>query len=169
MTLSMYQASVPAMLHTLAALSAILDKAEAHCAAKKIDQAVLLGARLYPDMFALTRQVLIVCDFAKGTSARLAGIDVPSWPDNEATFADVKARIAKTVEFVKAIKPASIEGSEARDISMKVGGQEMKWNGQDYLTGFALPNFYFHAATAYGILRHNGVELGKRDFLGAAG
>ncbi len=169
MTLSMYQASVPAMLHTLAALTAILDKAEAHCAAKKIDPAVLLGARLYPDMFALTRQVLIVCDFAKGTSARLAGIDVPSWPDNEVSFADVKARIAKTVEFVKAIKPASIEGSEARDITMKVGGQEMKWKGQDYLTGFALPNFYFHAATAYGILRHNGVELGKRDFLGAAG
>ena len=168
MTLSMYQASVPAMLHTLSALSAILDKAEAHCAAKKIDPAVMLGARLYPDMFTMTRQVQIVCDFAKGASARLAGMDVPSWPDNEATFADVKARIAKTTGFVKAIKPASIDGSEGRDISLKVGGQEMAFKGQDYLTGFVLPNFYFHAATAYGILRHNGVELGKRDFLGAA-
>ena len=169
MTLSMYQASVPAMLHTLSALSAILDKAEAHCAAKKIDPAVILGARLYPVMFTMTRQVQIVCDFAKGASARLSGLDVPSWPDNEATFADVKARIAKTVDFVKAIKPASIDGSEGRDISMKVGGQDMKFKGHDYLTGFVLPNFYFHAATAYGILRHNGVELGKRDFLGPAG
>ena len=168
MTISMYQASVPAMLHTLGALSAILDKAEAHCTARKIDPAVILGARLYPDMFTMTRQVQIVCDFAKGASARLAGMDVPGWPDNEATFAEVKARIAKTVDFVKAIAPASIDGSEARDISMKVGGQDTKFKGQDYLTGFVLPNFYFHAATAYGILRHSGVELGKRDFLGAA-
>jgi uncharacterized protein len=157
------------MLHTLGNLSAILDKAEAHCAAKKIDPAVLAGARLFPDMFPFSRQVQIACDFAKGSAARLAGVDVPNWPDSEVTFADLKGRIAKTVEFVKGIPAAKIDGSEDRDIKMKVGGQEMEFKGQPYLTHFVLPNFYFHAATAYAILRKSGVELGKRDFLGAAG
>ena len=169
MTISMYQASVPAMLHTLTALSAILGKAEAHCAAKKIDPAVLVQARLFPDMFTFARQIQIACDFAKGSAARLAGLEVPGWPDTEATFSELKGRIAKTIEFVKTVPASKIDGSEGRDIKMKVGGQDMEFKGQDYLTGFVLPNFYFHSATAYAILRKSGVELGKRDFLGAAG
>ena len=167
MSISMYQASVPAMLNTLGNLSAIIDKADAHCAAKKIDPAVLVQGRLFPDMFAFARQVQIACDFAKGSAARLAGLEVPGWPDTEATFGDLKGRIAKTVEFVKSVPAAKIDGSEARDIKMKVGGQDMEFKGQAYLTHFVLPNFYFHAAMAYAILRANGVELGKRDFLGA--
>ena len=167
MSISMYQASVPAMLNTLGNLSAIIDKADAHCAAKKIDPAVLVQGRLFPDMFAFARQVQIACDFAKGSAARLAGLEVPGWPDTEATFSDLKGRIAKTIEFVKSVPAAKIDGSEARDIKMKVGGQDMEFKGQAYLTHFVLPNFYFHAAMAYAILRANGVELGKRDFLGA--
>ena len=166
MSLSMYQASVPAFVQTLTVLSAILDKAEAYAAAKKIDPATLVGARLYPDMFPLSRQIQIVCDFAKGATARLSGKDVPSWPDTETTIPELKARIAKTLDFVKGFKPADIDGSEARDISMKVAGNMMEFKGQPYLTGFVLPNLYFHAATAYGILRKNGLEIGKRDFLG---
>ena len=166
MSLSMYQASVPAFVQTLTVLSAILDKAEAYAAAKKIDPATLVGARLYPDMFPLSRQIQIVCDFAKGATARLAGKDVPSWPDTETTIPELRARIAKTLDFVKGFKPADIDGSEARDISMKVAGNMMEFKGQPYLTGFVLPNLYFHAATAYGILRKNGLEIGKRDFLG---
>jgi uncharacterized protein len=169
MTISMYQASVPAFVQTLNALDAILVKADAHCAAKKIDPAVLVQSRLYPDMFPLARQVQIVCDFAKGGAARLAGKDAPSWPDNEATITDLRARIAKTLDFVKAVKASDIDGSEARDISLKVAGQQMDFKGLPYLTQFVLPNLYFHAATAYGILRHNGLEIGKRDFMGAAG
>ena len=169
MSLSMYQASVPAFVQTLTALSAILDKAEAYATAKKIDSATLVGARLYPDMFPLSRQIQIACDFAKGATARLAGKDVPSWTDTEATIPELKARIAKTLDFVKGFKPADIDGSEARDISMKVAGNQMDFKGQAYLTGFVLPNLYFHAATAYGILRHNGLEIGKMDFMGAAG
>ena len=169
MSLSMYQASVPAFVQTLTALSAILDKAEAYAAAKKIDPATLVGARLYPDMFPLSRQIQIVCDFAKGATARLSGKDVPSWPDTETTIPELKARIAKTLDFVKGFKPADIDGSEARDISMKVADNMMEFKGQPYLTGFVLPNLYFHAATAYGILRHNGLEIGKMDFMGRAG
>ena len=169
MSLSMYQASVPAFVQTLTVLSAILDKAEAYAAAKKIDPATLVGARLYPDMFPLSRQIQIVCDFAKGATARLSGKDVPSWPDTETTIPELKARIAKTLDFVKGFKPADIDGSEARDISMKVAGNMMEFKGQPYLTGFVLPNLYFHAATAYGILRKNGLEIGKMDFMGRAG
>ena len=169
MSLSMYQASVPAFVQTLTVLSAILDKAEAYAAAKKIDPATLVGARLYPDMFPLSRQIQIVCDFAKGATARLAGKDVPSWADTETTIPELKARIAKTLDFVKGFKAADIDGSEARDISMKVAGNMMEFKGQPYLTGFVLPNLYFHAATAYGILRHNGLEIGKMDFMGRAG
>ncbi len=169
MSISMYQASVPAFLQTLNALDAILVKADAYCVTKKIDPAVLVQSRLYPDMFPLARQVQIACDFAKGASARLAGKDVPSWPDNEATIADLRARIAKTLDFVKTIKASDIDGSEARDISMKVAGQQMEFKGLPYLTQFVLPNLYFHAATAYAILRHNGLEIGKRDFMGQPG
>jgi len=166
MTLSMYQASVPVFLHTLAALSAVLDKAAAHAAQRKIDPAVLLSTRLFPDMFPLVRQVQLAADFAKGPAARLAGLEVPKFSDTETTFDDLKARIAKTVEFVKALKPGQIDGSEDRDITIPIGGQPQSFKGQPYLLHFALPNFFFHATTAYDILRHCGVEVGKRDFLG---
>lgn len=167
MTISMYQASVPAFVHTLNQLSAILDKAETYAAAKKIDSAVLVKARLYPDMFPLSKQIQIACDFCKGTPARLAGKEVPGWPDNEATLADLKARIAKTIEFAKTFKAADIDGSEERPISMKWGPDVLSFKGQPYLVHFALPNFYFHAGMAYAILRHSGVEIGKVDFIGS--
>lgn len=166
MTISMYQASVPAFVHTLQQLHGILDKAEAYAAAKKIDPSVLVNARLAPDMFPLSRQIQIACDFCKGTPARLAGKDVPSWPDNEATFADLKTRIAKTIDFAKTFKAADIDGSEERDITMKWGPETLKFKGLAYLTHFALPNFYFHAGMAYAILRHNGLDIGKGDFIG---
>jgi hypothetical protein len=167
MTMSMYQACVPAFLQQLGALSGVLQKAAAHASARKIDPAALLNARLFPDMFPLTRQVQIACDFAKGASARLAGIEPPVYEDNEKSFEELQARIEKTMAFVKALKPGQIDGSEDRDITVKVAGKPVTFKGQPYLVNFALPNFYFHAATAYAILRHNGVELGKRDFIGA--
>ncbi len=166
MSLSMYQASVPALLRGLDNLSAILKKAEDHAAARKIDPAVLLAARLFPDMFPLIRQVFIAADFAKGVPARLAGVEVPKYEDNEKTFAELQARIAKTKDFVMSLTAAQIDGSEERNIELTIGGSPMTFKGQAYLTGFGLPNFYFHSATAYNILRHNGVELGKRDFIG---
>ena len=165
MTLSMYQASVPVFLHTLAALSAVLDKAAAHAAERKIEPSVLLNTRLFPDMFPLVRQVQLTADFAKGTSARLAGVEVP-YADTEATLDELKARIAKTVDFVKSLKPAQIDGSEEREITIPIGGQSLAFKGQPYLLHFALPNFFFHATTAYDILRHCGVGVGKRDFIG---
>lgn len=167
MPLSMYQASVPAFLKMLGNLTALLDKAESHAAERKIDETVLLNWRLAPDMFPLTRQILIACDFAKGTSARLAGAEVPKYDDTEKTFAELKARIAKTAKFVESLKRADIDGSEDRDISIAVAGQELRFKGEPYLVHFALPNFYFHAATAYDILRTCGVQIGKRDFIGA--
>jgi hypothetical protein len=166
MPITMYQATVPALLQTLNALSAILDKAEADATARKIDPAVLLSYRLAPDMFALTRQIQLTTDFAKGTMARLSGAEPPKYEDTETTIAALKARIAKTVAFVKSFKPDAIDGSEARDVTIPIGGQPTTFKGQDYLVGFALPNFYFHATTAYAILRHCGVGIGKRDFLG---
>ena len=167
MSITMYQASVPAFVRMLSQLDVILDKAEAHAAAKKIDPVVLTGSRLYPDMFPLSRQVLIACDFCKGAVSRLAGKDVPSWADTETTLPELRARIAKTLEHVKSFKASDIDGSEARDIKLKVGGQDMRFNGRDYLTYFVLPNLYFHSATAYAILRHNGLEIGKGDFMGS--
>jgi len=167
MTISMYQASVPVFQQGLAALSGVLDKAAAHAAARKIDPAVLLQTRLFPDMFPLTRQVQIAADFAKGAPGRLAGVELPSYPDTETSFDELKARLTKTTEFLKTLTPAQIDGSEARDIHLKVGGQEMTFKGQAYLLHFALPNYFFHATAAYAILRSNGVELGKRDFIGA--
>jgi hypothetical protein len=166
MPLSMYQASVPAFLRALGSLSAILDKAEAFAASRKIDPEVLLNWRLAPDMFPFVRQVQIAADFAKGTTARLAGAEVPKFDDNEKTFAELKARIAKTVKFVEGFKPEAIDGSEGRDITLTVGGQELRFKGEPYLVHFSLPNFYFHATTAYAILRRCGVEIGKRDFMG---
>ncbi|MGH8629246.1 MAG: DUF1993 domain-containing protein [Burkholderiales bacterium] len=166
MSLSMYQASVPVFLRTLAALSAILDKAAAHAAQRKIEPSVLLNTRLFPDMFPFVRQVQLAADFAKGTGARLAGIDMPKFADTESTLDELKARIAKTVGFLKTLQPAQIDGSETRDITIPIGGQPQLFKGQPYLLHFALPNFFFHATTAYDILRHCGVEVGKRDFIG---
>ena len=166
MNISMYQASAPRFIHTLNCLSAILDKASAHAEAKKIDFAVLTSDRLYPDMFPFTRQVQIACDSAKGAVARLAGVAVPKHEDTEHTFAELRARIAKTVDFIKTVKPAQVDGSEDREIALRVGGEDLKFSGMQYLLGFAYPNFYFHVTTAYNILRHNGVEIGKKDFLG---
>jgi hypothetical protein len=166
MALSMYQASVPGFLQTLNSLSAILGKAEAFAAERKIDPSVLLAYRVAPDMFALTRPVQIATDHAKGCCARLAGVDVPKYPDHEATFADLRARIARTIAFVEDFAPADIDGSEDRDIAFTAGGREMRFKSQQYLVTFVLPNFYFHATTAYDILRHCGVPIGKRDFLG---
>lgn len=166
MALSMFDASVPSFLRQLAALDAILDKAAAHAAARKVDPAVLLATRLYPDMFALTRQVQLTCDFAKNTTARLAGQEPPKWPDEETTIEQLKARIAKTVDFVKGFSAAQIAGAEDRDITLPLRGQPTTFKGARFLFNFALPNFYFHATTAYAILRHCGVELGKGDYMG---
>ena len=166
MNLSMYQASAPRFSHGLKNLSALLDKAQAHCEAKKIDPAALTAFRLYPDMFPLTRQVQIACDTAKGACARLAGVEIPKHEDTEQTFAELRARIDKTLAFIDGVKPAQIDGSEEKEIVLKMRSGEVKLAGLRYLLGNACPNFYFHLATAYNILRHNGVEVGKRDFLG---
>jgi hypothetical protein len=165
MAISMYRASTPAFVQTLSALAKIIDKAAAHCAAKKIDPTTLLNTRLYPDMFPLVRQVQIACDFAKNTAARLAGVEAPSIPDEEKTLEELKSRIAKTIDFVNSVPPSQIDGSEEKDITFPVGGKPMTLKGEPYLVNFALPNFYFHATTAYDILRHCGLEIGKRDFL----
>ena len=166
MPISMYQASAPRFANTLRNLAGILDKAKAHAEAKKIDEQVLTSSRLYPDMFALARQVQVACDTAKGAVARLAGIEIPKHEDTEKTFDELKERIAKTLAFIDSVKAAQVDGSEDRDLVIKLGPREVQWKGMQYLLGFALPNFYFHAASAYGILRHNGLELAKRDFIG---
>jgi len=162
----MYQASVPVFVRGMTNLAAILDKAAAHAESKKIDQSVFMAARLAPDMLALPRQVQIASDTARRCVARLTGAEAPSMEDKEANFADLKARLAKSVEYVKSVAKADIEGSEERSIAMKVGGKDIVFTGRDYLLGFAVPNFFFHVTTAYNILRHNGVEIGKTDFLG---
>ena len=169
MAISMYRASVPIFLQFLPAMSACLDKAAAYAAAKKVDASVLLQSRLFPDMFPLVRQVQIAADFAKGPVARLAGVEPPKYEDNETTIDELKARIAKTIGFIKEFKPSQIDGSEERDITIPMGGQTRTFKGENYLTGFALPNFFFHTTTTYAILRHNGVELGKGDFMRAPG
>ena len=166
MIISMYQASVPRFVNILTNLCAILDKAQAHVEARKIDPTALTAYRLFPDMLPMTRQVQIACDSAKGAVARLAGVDIPKHEDTEQTFAELKARIAKTIEFVQSIKPAQLDGTEDKDITLTVGGKDTTFKGMQFLLGRALPNFYFHATTTYNILRHNGVEIGKRDYLG---
>ena len=166
MNLSMYQASAPRFANTLKNLSAILDKAQAHAEAKKIDDQVLTSARLFPDMFTLARQVQISCDTAKGAVARLAGAEIPKHEDTEQSFEELKARIAKTAEFIAGFKPAQIDGSEDKEVVLRLAGSEVKFKGVQYLLGFAWPNFYFHVTAAYAILRHNGVDIGKRDFIG---
>ena len=165
MSLSMHAVAVPTFLTTLGALSKILDKAAAHCAAKKIDPAALLTMRLYPDMFTFTRQVQLTCDFAKNTIGRLTG-EPPKFPDEEKTLDDLKARIAKTIAFIKTMTPAQIDGTEDKAIVTKRGDKETHYKGMQFLLGHAVPNIYFHVTTTYNILRHNGIEIGKRDYLG---
>lgn len=167
MTISMYAASVPVFKQMLNSMSHVLSKAEAHAEAKKIEPQVLVQARLAPDMFALVRQVQIGADFAKGVCARLAGVDVPSYEDNEQSFADLQARIKKTLNFIEELSPAQIDGSEEREIVLRPGTpKEKKLTGQQYLLAYGLPQFFFHVTTTYAILRHNGVEVGKGDFMG---
>jgi len=166
MTISMHQASAPRFARMLRNLSAILGKAQAHCEAKKLDAAALTTYRLYPDMFPFARQVQIACDQAKGAMARLAGVEPPKHEDTEQTFAELQARIAKSLDFVESVQPAQLEGSETREVVLKLRSGELKFKGVDYLFNHAYPNFYFHVTTAYAILRHNGVELGKKDFVG---
>lgn len=166
MTISMYEASAPRFVNMLRNLSAILARAEVHAAARKIAPEVLLSARLFPDMFPLSKQVQIACDHAKGAVARLAGVEVPGFADNEQSFAELQERIARTIAFVESVDAAQVNGSEARDIALSIGGQQLQFQGMQYLLGFALPNFHFHLVTAYNILRHNGVDIGKRDFIG---
>lgn len=166
MTISMYQACVPPLTRVLNNLAGVLDKAAAHAEARKIDPAVLLGSRLYPDMFPFSRQVQIASDNAKGSAARLAGMDPPRYEDTEGTFPELVARVARTVDFLATFQPGQIDGSEGRTITLTMRHGTLSFPGQVYLLDYALPNVYFHATTAYAILRHNGVELGKQDFLG---
>lgn len=166
MSLTMYQASIPVFVRMLGNLSAILDKAVAHAEANKIDPAIFVNARLAPDMYPLSRQVQIATDMVKGCAARLAGIDVPRYEDNESTFTDLQARIAKTVAFIQGVSAEQVDNSEERDITLKFGSREVGFLGQAYLVDFVLPNFYFHITVAYAILRHHGVKIGKMDYLG---
>lgn len=166
MTLSMYQASVPRFVNMLTNLSAILDKAQAHVDAKKLDASALTSFRLFPDMLPMAKQVQIACDTAKGLVARLAGVEIPVYEDNEKTLAELKARIAKTIAFIQTFTPAQIDGTEDKDIVVKRGDKETHYKGMQFLLGHATPNLYFHITTTYNILRHNGIEIGKRDYLG---
>ena len=162
----MYNASVPIFVKTLGNLSAILDKGAAFAAEKKIEQSVLMGYRIAPDMFTFAKQVQSAADHAKGATARLAGMEPPAYEDTEKTFDELKARIAKTLAFIDTVKPAQIEGSETREIVLKFGTNTRTMVGQTYLLHNAIPNFFFHTTTAYAILRHCGVNIGKRDFIG---
>jgi len=167
MSISMYDFSIPMLTRGLTNLSAILDKAAAHAETKKFDSIVLAQSRLFPDMHPLVRQVQIACDTAKGAAARLAGIETPKHEDTEATFADLKARIAKTVDFLKTVTAAQLKDAESRNIEIKFPNGSWKFTGIVYLTDFVLPNFYFHESMVYALLRKNGIDVGKTDFLGA--
>jgi hypothetical protein len=167
--MSFYDATVPAFLQLLNSLSGILTKAEAHCKAKNINPDVILASRLYPDMLPFSKQIQLMSDFAAKGCARLAHVDVPSTPDTEKTFEELRARLAKTADYLKTFKPAQFEGADAKDVTFPSGPDKtMTLKGQAFVSNVAFPNFYFHAATAHGILRHNGVEIGKRDFLGVS-
>jgi hypothetical protein len=166
MPLSMYQASVPRFVNMLTNLSAILDKAQAYANAKKFDESSLTTFRLFPDMLPMAKQVQIACDTAKGLVARLAGVEIPVYEDNEKTLTELKVRIAKTIAYIQTFTPAQIDGTEDKDIVVKRGDKETHYKGMQFLLGHATPNLYFHITTAYNILRHNGVEIGKRDYLG---
>ena len=168
MNISMYQASTPRFAQMLRNLSAILDKAQAHVEAKKLEPSVLTTSRLFPDMFPLTRQVQIACDQAKGAVARLAGLEIPKHEDTEQTLAELKARIAKTLDYVNSFKAADIDAAEAKDVTFPAGPQKtMTLKGDAFVIHVVLPNFYFHVMAAYAIMRHCGVDVGKIDFLGA--
>src|ERR1035437_9504004 len=163
----MYNTSVPIFKQMLTSLHAMLGQAEAHATTKKVEPSALLHARLFPDMFPLTRQVQIAADFARGVSARLAGVEVPAYDDKQQSFAELQAMISKTLAFIDGLKPEQFEGSEAREIVLRPGTpKEKKLSGLAYLTSYGLPQFFFHVTTAYAILRHNGVEIGKRDYMG---
>ena len=168
MSLSMHAASVPVFQQMLTALSGVLAKAESHAADRKIEPAALLQARLFPDMFPLTRQVQIACDFATSVSARLAGAEVPAYDGGDASFADLQQRIAATLAFIGGLDPAQFEGSEERELVLRPGTpKERRIGGRAYLMAYGLPQFFFHVTTAYDLLRHNGVEIGKKDYMGA--
>ena len=169
MSISMYQASIPVFIRGLENLSRVIEKGAMHAITRKIDPDTLLNARLYPDMFPLIRQVQSASDAAKGGGARLAGIDIPGMPDTEVTFIELQQRIDKTIHFLRSLKQEQIDGSEGRPVVVKTRTRELNFSGQNYLLEFALPNFFFHVTTAYAILRHNGVEIGKVDYLGPAG
>ena len=166
MKISMYAATIPLFKHNLQSLAKVLKKGEAHATSAEFGPAVLLGSRLFPDMYDLTRQVQIATDQAKGSAARLSGTEIPKFEDNETTFAELDARISKTIAFLDSISANQIDGSEERDIVLHAGPMTLNFKGLDYLTTWVYPNFYFHLTTAYNILRHNGVVLSKRDFLG---
>jgi len=166
MKISMYEASIPTFLHTLRNLKAILQKGVAHAESKKYEPALLATTRLAPDMLPLTRQIQIASDAAKGAAARLAGVDPPKFEDNETTMDELFARVKKTVEFIDSVPAASLEGSETRDIKIALRDRTVEFQGLAFLQNWALPNFFFHHVTAYNLLRHNGVDIGKRDFLG---
>jgi hypothetical protein len=166
MSLSMHSISVPAFVRTLNAMLVWLDKAQAHAEARKFDTANYMGLRLAPDMLPLTKQVQIATDGVKGCVARLAGLDVPKWEDNEASLDDLRVRIRKTIDFAQSVPAAQIDGSEEREIVLAMRAGEMRFSGETYLKTFVLPNFYFHATTLYALLRHAGVPIGKTDFLG---
>ncbi|MGC1441297.1 MAG: DUF1993 domain-containing protein [Burkholderiaceae bacterium] len=169
MSLSMYQASVPRLVSILSNLSGILDKAQAHVDARNLDAASLVNFRLYPDMFAMARQVQIASDAARGVVAKLAGVDMPPLEDNEASIADLQARLATTIDYLKSFKPEQIDGSEDKPIVTRRGDKETHYTGVEYLLDHGLPNVYFHVTTCYNMLRHNGLEIGKRDYLGYPG
>ena len=166
-TISMYNASVPIFKQLLMALNAILDKAQAHVESHAVEPATLLQASLFPDMYNFTRQIQIATDFAKGVTARLAGVEVPAYEDNETTLSELKARIEKTLLFITNVKSEQINGSESKEIITRPGSpKEKKFNGQNYLLHYGIPQFFFHVTTAYDILRSQGVEIGKRDYMG---
>ena len=166
MSFTLYDASIPVFLRGFGQLSGILDKAVAHAEVKKIDPSVFINARLAPDMYTLAGQIQTASDAAKFTGARLAGVEAPSFPDDEKSFDELQQRIAKTVAFLKGIDPSAIVGQEGREIVLKRQTGDIHLTGASYLQGLALPNFYFHIVTTYDILRHNGVEIGKSDYLG---
>ena len=165
MPLSMYSSSIPVFLHYLKNLSVLLKKGAEYAAEKKVDEKVLTGSRLYPDMFPLSRQVQIACDVAKGCGARLAGVDVPKYEDSEVTFSELQARIEKTVNFLNTLSASQIDGSEQKQIKLQAGSRELEFVGDFFLRHWALPNVFFHITTTYNILRHNGVPVGKMDYL----
>jgi uncharacterized protein len=166
-TISIYDISIPVLTRGLTNLSSILDKAAAHAAARKFDPAALAQARLFPDMFPLTRQVQITCDTAKGAAGRLAGIDIPKHEDTETTLDELKQRIAKTLDFVKSVKAEQMKGAESKTIELKFPNRTITFTGLSYLVDFVLPNFFFHESMTYALLRSSGVEVGKMDFLGS--